>query len=745
MTISTTGPIKFSDLQTEFGGSDPIGLGEYYAGGSQVADGTAGEEGNIPTSGGLSIGKFHGTSVAGIAWGGRYKRNVPAESFFTAPEQKRKVRYLNGKFIVLVSGPYPYIITSTDGVNWTETFVNITNENPSVNFFQLNDISYNGTKYVIVGSSIILTENSTTNDISAAAYVSTDLINWSLESMGAPSNSFAPRSVTWNNTYFICPVYRNDVDGIDHWVYTSTNGINWTQNVVSGLNTTFNAGGSHGEDILFNGFVTVITGDAGNIIYSTNGTSWSVAKTNSYQNFHSLTFGYNLFLALDVFQQEIWTSPNGVTWTKREPETNTDFQEHNYSSVVWFDNSFHILPKNDYRIYKSSDAITWTQHTLADYVASVIPNYRFGGANFTFATVGLGKIVIVGNPGFLTYDGTNYQSVYSTDSTLTRLNAISTNGIRTVIVGSAYSISDLGRQPTILSTMDNYNWTRRPVSGYSSYQELYDVIWNGEKFLAAGDGITILSSDGVVWTLSTDSPSMSIRRIVWDGTKFVGVGNTNKTFHSPDGIDWSYYEINGITETEHMDSIVWDGSKFVGLIGSYVRTSVNGITWDDPVLLPNISLPGQRNEGFQSYNIKYINNKYIIVGQKMTWVPGYAAIKILTTSIYSSNDAITWTEATLSTTHSYTEGQTGDVPTFDQNRCMMWNAAYAYGKYFACGYGGLWTSTDAINWTKDTRLTASNLGLTYSHPRAILQSKKSIISVGNNGKIMSSPPIVPTF
>ena len=57
-------PISMSQIQTEFGGSNPISLVEYYAGGPYVPQGTYGYPNGyrtlIPTSGPLSLGNFHG-------------------------------------------------------------------------------------------------------------------------------------------------------------------------------------------------------------------------------------------------------------------------------------------------------------------------------------------------------------------------------------------------------------------------------------------------------------------------------------------------------------------------------------------------------------------------------------------------------------------------------------------------------------------------------------------------------------
>ena len=62
MTLPSSGPLSLSDIQTEFGGSNPIGINEYYAGGGLVPAGTSGTYGAVPTSGQISIQNFYGTS-----------------------------------------------------------------------------------------------------------------------------------------------------------------------------------------------------------------------------------------------------------------------------------------------------------------------------------------------------------------------------------------------------------------------------------------------------------------------------------------------------------------------------------------------------------------------------------------------------------------------------------------------------------------------------------------------------------
>lgn len=62
MALPSSGALTLADIQTEFGGSNPISLNEYYAGGAYVPAGTSGTNGAVPSSGTISIWNFYGTS-----------------------------------------------------------------------------------------------------------------------------------------------------------------------------------------------------------------------------------------------------------------------------------------------------------------------------------------------------------------------------------------------------------------------------------------------------------------------------------------------------------------------------------------------------------------------------------------------------------------------------------------------------------------------------------------------------------
>ena len=60
MAIPASGAVSLTDIQTEYGGSNPISLNEYYRGGAYVPNSAS--TASIPTSGAISINNFRGTS-----------------------------------------------------------------------------------------------------------------------------------------------------------------------------------------------------------------------------------------------------------------------------------------------------------------------------------------------------------------------------------------------------------------------------------------------------------------------------------------------------------------------------------------------------------------------------------------------------------------------------------------------------------------------------------------------------------
>jgi hypothetical protein len=60
MALPASGPLAFTNIQTEFGGTNPIGLNEYYRGGPFVPVSTSTT--TIPSSGTIAANNFYGTA-----------------------------------------------------------------------------------------------------------------------------------------------------------------------------------------------------------------------------------------------------------------------------------------------------------------------------------------------------------------------------------------------------------------------------------------------------------------------------------------------------------------------------------------------------------------------------------------------------------------------------------------------------------------------------------------------------------
>jgi len=93
MAIPSSGPISLTDVQTEFGGANPIGINEYYAGGAYVPAGTSGTNGAVPTSGQIALSNFYGTANI-IPYFLAFRQNTSYEVFNTVNTN------------LLSSGPY---------------------------------------------------------------------------------------------------------------------------------------------------------------------------------------------------------------------------------------------------------------------------------------------------------------------------------------------------------------------------------------------------------------------------------------------------------------------------------------------------------------------------------------------------------------------------------------------------------------------------------------------------------------
>ena len=83
MALQSSGTISLANVQSEFGGSNPISISEYYRGGAEVPNVSINN--SIPTSGAISLSNFYGgTNLIPFVSGTNYVSNGSATGSLTS-------------------------------------------------------------------------------------------------------------------------------------------------------------------------------------------------------------------------------------------------------------------------------------------------------------------------------------------------------------------------------------------------------------------------------------------------------------------------------------------------------------------------------------------------------------------------------------------------------------------------------------------------------------------------------------
>ena len=277
----------------------------------------------------------------------------------------------------------------------------------------------------------------------------------------------------------------------------STDGITWSASTNG--NSIFT---TRVEDVEFNGTMWVAAGWGTNILgYSYDGLNWS-GSTNGNSMFDSRALGVG------------W---NGTMWVAAG-EGSTNSLAYSYDGLNWSASTMGIS------LLEPAQKAVWngTMWVAVGWLGSTTIAYSYDGINWSGATN--------------IFDQTGYDVAW--------------NGSMWVAVGSNLS----GSGNIAAYSYDGINWSGS--SNANSIFGLYalSIAWNGSIWvIGAADGVSSpydriigYSYDGITWTLSTSGSSLLYRGscsgIVWNGEKFVAVGNSlggNKIIYSTDGINWT--------------------------------------------------------------------------------------------------------------------------------------------------------------------------------------------------------------
>jgi hypothetical protein len=247
--------------------------------------------------------------------------------------------------------------------------------------------------------------------------------------------------------------------------------------------------------------------------------NWTDRTPAAGTNFRGIAFGAGLFVAVTQ-NNEIETSPDGVTWTTRTPVGVQPIYAISWSPSLSLFCAVGGTATPEIRT--SPDGITWTVRTPA----GAVPLRGLTWGNSLFVAVGASHIET--SP-----DGINW----------TTRTPAATAGLDVEWSSTLSLFAVVGVSGNIETSPDGINWTSRAAAGATTFRA---VAWGRDKFVAVGDSSTIETSpDGITWTARASAGgTIQFEGIVYANGQFVAVGgpsggNVNGLEYSHDGINWT--------------------------------------------------------------------------------------------------------------------------------------------------------------------------------------------------------------
>lgn len=416
----------------------------------------------------------------------------------------RNIDVANGKFFAVhYDDSYDrylkYLYTSSDGLKWNKTKLNIELANKSYTFL------WDGKQYIMAGN---------------------------LENIAASKNL-----KSWEMIYSETEPYETKSNLLGASIYC-----------MKYENGKLVAVGSDGFIGTVNG--TLDTKDPNN--------SWTVLHEGSFADFSNLEYSNKRYVAYGEGYSSLWESCNGTDWVESRVLPNRTVDRILWQDLTVKDNTFlaagNIPYEDEKTYYRSTEPGVWKEYKLP--VSSYIKEFSVNN-NLFYCKV---------NQGYLTSkDGITWSKVKKVTNTVMKKTV--TNG--KVFLGINY-------QNKIYSSKDGKKWSKLDIPRVPNATAT-DIHWNGKQFLIIGSGydqnwfddsfgFNAVSKDGVNWKVKNFYGYLFYTNITWGKGIYVarpaGLGEENRMVSSSNGLDFtaasntSYYE---------MRKVIWDGTKFVAV------------------------------------------------------------------------------------------------------------------------------------------------------------------------------------
>jgi len=478
------------------------------------------------------------TSSDGQVW---TDRSINSSDYYTT------VELVNGKFYAVGErGINGVIICSDDGTNWS-LVATLPQPSWSGVWSSDNSVTLKGIAY-LNGHYVIGTNTFST------LYVSTNGTSWTQQRLPKGVGGQLESINFVKNLNGELYAYGFDYSN-GNGLYTSTDGINWTREAVSG---------NYNDAEYANG-VYYLFHDT-NITYSTDGANWSTRT--GMPTICKMVYGDGLYVAIgDSIATYSFDTAN---WTYAEAYLNSiSFGASNYVAVGSAGSS------GKGQIFSSQDDNSWVNRTPVGVQMPSLYGITYGAGQF----VGVGDIGSDGKGSI----------VRSTDGVIWTVgNSGFDQSINSITFGDGQFIA-ISNSGLIITSNDGTNWTQC-YSNNNYY--LTSVAFVNSQFVAigtdsAGNGIVLSSSDGETWQLKSDSADYNFNSVTYGQEGYIAVGYslpdyTTVIVKSEDLTSWTVVynnaNVSGLTGVSCGD----DGFLAVGY-GGIILSSSDGETWNNEV------------------------------------------------------------------------------------------------------------------------------------------------------------------
>lgn len=368
-------------------------------------------------------------------------------------------------------------------------------------------------------------------------------------------------------------------------VFTSPDGLTWTTTGSVGTNVLSRIAYGSGR------FVAYST--SGNVLSSENGSAWTV-RASAPNVFQDIIFANGLFVIVGT--DRTMTSADGINWSANIGALPTTSGP---ASVAYGSGIFAVVRNSAY-IYTSPDGVTWTpRQPNGAYVMGAAISYgngfflasgaRSGGpVPRMWAFTNDNNAVALPDVSYrywnqLLFDGAKFIGTWGTNiyTSVDGTNWPAASipfpaGVRRMAYGSGVYLAISYSSTPMLRSLNGTDWTQVSIAssdrGFSTFAGAYAA---GRYVLIGPDGV-VTSTDGINFTRSATGPK-TLNGITAVGGQFAAVGLGGGIFLSSDGLAWSYVR-SGTAKT--LNSIAHGAGRYVAVgVDGGIRVSLNGVVW----------------------------------------------------------------------------------------------------------------------------------------------------------------------